>query len=468
MSSAARSSRHATVEESLPDVSRRRWIFLAVGIGTFMSALDGSVVNTILPLLRAKLNASVAGIEWVTTTYLLVVSALLLGVGRAGDLRGHKRIYLAGFVLFVIGSALCGLAPSAGWLIALRGLQGVGATMLFANAPAILTRSFPGSKRGRVLGALGTMTYLGLTAGPSLGGWLAQAFGWRAVFYINVPVGAIALSLGFWAIENDEPEGRTERFDYLGAALFAAGLVALLVALNQGHAWGWTSLVTIGLLVVAALLLAAFVVVERRRASPMLDLSLFESRVFASTTVSALLNYVCVYAVLFVVPFLLIQGRGLDTQQAGLVLTAQPLVMAVAAPASGALSDRIGSRILATLGMLVLTGGLVLLAFLAPHGPIASIAAALGVVGLGVGMFVAPNNSALMGAAPRTRQGIASGVLATARNVGMVLGVGLAGAVFTTVLGRVTGAGALPSAVEWSLFVAAGVAAAGTLAAVVR
>src|SRR5512146_2392316 len=161
---------HAAAEAAqLPASSRRKWIFLAVGIGTFMSALDGSVVNTVLPLLRTKLGATVAGIEWVTTTYLLVVSALLLGVGRAGDLKGHKRIYVGGFLLFVLGSALCGMAPSATWLVVLRGVQGVGATMLFANAPAILTRSFPAAQRGRVLGALGTMTYLGLTAGPSLG-----------------------------------------------------------------------------------------------------------------------------------------------------------------------------------------------------------------------------------------------------------------------------------------------------------
>jgi EmrB/QacA subfamily drug resistance transporter len=306
-------------------------------------------------------------------------------------------------------------------------------------------------------------TYLGLTAGPSLGGWLASELGWRWVFYINVPVGAVAIALVLRAVTDDRPEASGERFDLPGAALFTAGLVALLAALNQGHAWGWGSVRTVSLLAAAALLLAAFVAVERRRPDPMLDLSLFRSRTFTMATVSALLNYICVYSVLFTLPFLLIQGRGLDPRQAGLVLTAQPIVMALVAPLSGTLSDRIGSRILATLGMAFLATGLVLLALQAKGASLTAIAASLGVVGLGVGIFVSPNNSALMGAAPRHRQGIASGVLATARNVGMVLGVGLAGAVFTTVLARAGGsASGLFQGVRASLFVAAAVAVLGT------
>lgn len=203
----------------------------------------------------------------------------------------------------------------------------------------------------------------------------------------------------------------------------------------------------------------------------MLDLSLFRNRVFSAASVSALLNYVCVYSILFIVPFLLIQGRGLDTQQAGIVLTAQPLVMAIVAPISGALSDRIGSRLLSTVGMILLAAGLLLLALLAPHASLRAIAGALALIGLGTGIFVSPNNSALMGAAPRHRQGIASGVLATARNVGMVLGVGMSGAVFTTI--RTSPAygsagAALVAGVRTSLLVAAAVALVGAGAAATR
>ena len=446
----------------------RRWsVLTAIGVGTFMSALDGSVVNTVLPVLGRDLHASVAAIEWVATIYLLVVSALLLGVGRAGDLRGHKRMYIAGFVLFVIGSALCGAAPSSHVLVAMRALQGIGAAMLFANSPAILTKTFPAAQRGRALGAQATFTYLGLTAGPSLGGWLADAFGWRSVFYINVPVGVIGIILGLRVIEDDRPERKTERFDYQGAMLFTAGLVSLLIALDQGHAWGWQSPLTLSLIAIAVAMLIAVLVVERRRSDAMLDLSLFRSRVFSAATASALLNYICVYAVLFVLPFLLIQGRGLDTRHAGLVLTAQPIIMAIVAPISGALSDRIGSRFLATMGMVVLAAGLFIIARLSAAGSLIEIAAGLAVIGLGIGLFSSPNNSALMGAAPRHRQGIAAGVLATARNVGMVLGVGLAGAVFTTILAR-GGPNALVRGVQASLYVAVVLAALGAITAFVR
>jgi EmrB/QacA subfamily drug resistance transporter len=445
------------------------WVLVTVGLGTFMSALDGSVVNTLLPVLGRALGTSVAGIEWVTTVYLLVISGLLLSVGRAGDLFGHKRFYLAGFAVFVAGSAFCGLARSATLLIGLRAFQALGASMLMATGPAILTRSFPMTMRGRALGALGTFTYLGLTVGPSFGGWLAGAYGWPSVFYINVPVGVAAILLAMRSVADDRVEVRHERFDFVGAGLFTTGLVALLIALNQGHAWGWTSAPTLALIALSAALLVAFVRVELRREHPMLDLSLFRGRVFSAAAASALLNYACVYSVLFVLPFLLIQGRGLTASHAGIVLTAQPIVMAVVAPVSGTMSDRLGSRGLATAGMFVLGVGMVLLALLVTHGSLGAIAGALAVVGLGVGTFVSPNNSALMGAAPMHRQGIASGVLATARNVGMVLGVGYAGAVFTTVLARAgRQASGLPAAVRASLFAAAALAAIGTILSALR
>lgn len=454
--------------DELPPPRARRWVLVTLGVGTFMSALDGSVVNTLLPILSRELGTSIAGIEWVTTVYLLVISGLLLSVGRAGDLFGHRRLYLTGFVLFVLGSALCGVSRTAHVLVVLRVVQAVGAAMLMATAPAILTRTFPSTQRGRALGALGTFTYLGLTAGPSLGGWIATAYGWRWVFYVNVPVGAVAIALALRSIPDDRVRDRAERFDLAGAALFTAGLVALLVALNQGHAWGWGSGRVIALLLAAAALLAGFLREEQRRAHPMLDLSLFRNRVFSGSVVSALLNYACVYAVLFVLPFLLIQARGLSAQQAGLVLTAQPVIMAIVAPISGAFSDRIGSRAPATIGMLLLTAGLVALAMLAAQGSLVAIALALALVGLGVGIFVSPNNSALMGAAPRHRQGIASGVLATARNVGMVLGVGFAGAVFTTIVGVQAAAATIPAGARASLLAAAGVALAGAITSALR
>lgn len=266
--------------------SASKWyVLLAVGIGTFMSALDGSVVNTILPVIRTSFQSQVATIEWVVVIYLLVVSGLLLTFGRLGDLRGHRSVYLLGYVIFTIGSALCGLAPTAGALVGFRGAQALGAAMLFSNSPAILTKSFPAEQRGQALGLQATMTYLGLTVGPSLGGWLAQAFSWRAVFYINVPVGILGLLLSWRFVPQDTHEVREERFDALGAFLFMAGLVALLLGLDQGQEWGWTSPRILGLMAGSIVLLALFVRQELHSPWPMLDLTLFRQPVFTASVI---------------------------------------------------------------------------------------------------------------------------------------------------------------------------------------
>lgn len=448
--------------------SRKWWVLLAVGIGTFMSALDSSVVNTILPVIRDYFGSNVALVEWTVVIYLLVVSSLLLSFGRFGDLRGHKASYLAGFVIFVVASAACGAAPSVGFLVAARAVEALGAAMLFANSPAILTKSFPPSQRGQALGLQATMTYLGLTVGPALGGWLTQFWSWRAVFYINVPVGLAGFLLSAFFIQAETPEvSAVERFDGLGALLFAVGLAALMLGLNQGSEWGWLSPSIVGCLVVAAIVLAAFLWVEQHTPSPMLDLSLFGIRLFSASTGGALFNYVCLYSVIFLMPFYLIQGRGLGPAQAGLFLTAQPVIMAIAAPISGALSDRIGSRLLSTCGMAIMMVGLFLLSRLGPISPDGQIMTGLAVTGLGTGIFISPNTSALLGSAPRQRQGIASGILATARNVGMVLGVGLAGAIFTSITAQ-GGDPALFTAVSTGLLVASGLAAAGVVVSSLR
>jgi EmrB/QacA subfamily drug resistance transporter len=450
--------------------TNHKWlVLLAVGIGTFMSALDGSVVNTILPLLRRSLNSDVARVEWVITVYLLTLSGLLLSFGRLGDLRGHKNIYLSGFGIFIFSSALCGLANTVSLLVLFRILQAIGAAMLAANSPAILTKNFPARQRGQALGLQATMTYLGLTVGPSLGGWLANQLGWQSVFYINIPVGALALYLSLRFIPYDVPEKVTERFDLPGALVFILGLVTLLLALNQGHALGWTSPIILGLLVSAGFLLLTFGFIETHSPAPMLDLNLFRSAIFTLSVASAVLNYICLYTVTFILPHYLIDGRGLNSAQAGLLLTAQPIVMAIAAPLSGTFSDRVGVRLPGTLGMGILAGGLLLLSRLGATSPWIQFILSLAIVGLGTGVFISPNNSAVMGSAPRQRQGIASGVLATARSFGMVLGIGISAAIYTTVLAQGTPESpTLFRAVQTSFLVVTCFAALGFVTSVVR
>ncbi|OGO61889.1 MAG: hypothetical protein A2032_05545 [Chloroflexi bacterium RBG_19FT_COMBO_49_13] len=450
-------------------VHRQKWLVLvAIGASTFMSALDTSVVNTVLPVINQSFDSQVATIEWVVTIYLLIVSGLLLSFGRLGDLRGHKPVFLLGFGIFIMSSALCGMAPSATALIAFRGLQALGAAMLAANSPAILTKNFPASQRGQALGLQATMTYLGLTVAPSVGGWLTDLLTWRAIFYINVPVGLLAFLLSWRFIPLDSPSEHCERFDLAGALLFMSGLVLLLLGLNQGHAWGWTSPTILGILIFALVFLVAFIILESRQTSPMLDLSLFKQRVFSASALSAVLNYVTLFSILFLVPFYLLQGRGLTPSQAGLLLTAQPLIMAIVAPISGTLSDRIGTHLPGVVGMALLALGTYLLSKLGAQSPLENVAIALGIVGLGTGIFISPNNSALMGSAPRHRQGIAAGILATARSTGMVLGIGLAGAIFTTVLSQSQSDTALFTAMHTSFLFASGIAVAGVVTASLR
>lgn len=449
-----------------------KWgIVLAVGVGSFMSAMGESILATILPVIQESFGSDVATVEWVVTVYLLVVSGLLLTCGRLGDLYGYKRIYTAGLAVFVLGSALCALAPTAPALVALRVVQALGAAALFANAPAILTRHFPACQRGQALGLQVTLTYLGLTLGPSLGGWLAHQAGWQSVFYLNLPLGLLAGWLSLRALPRDPPAAPKQGFDVLGALTLVGGLVGLLLALNRGGAWGWSSPGVLLLLGAGALLLGAFVAVERRVAAPMLRLHLFARPAFSAAVTSAVLNYMCIFAVIFLLPFYLIQGRGLSAAQAGLLLTAQPLLMALVAPWSGTLSDRIGARLPATLGMAVLATGLFVLARLGPTSPLGQVGVGLAVVGLGTGLFTSPNTSSLMGAAPAPVRGMAAALLATARHIGMGLGIALAGAIYTTVIAQEQGVdptAAMANAMDASFGVAVGLALLGVLASALR
>ncbi|MGA2961084.1 MAG: MFS transporter [Candidatus Korobacteraceae bacterium] len=419
-------------------IDNKWWVLLAVGVGSMLGGIDLSVVNIALPVIRREFACNVATIEWAVTIYLLIVCGSLLSFGRLGDLRGQKRLYIVGFVVFVLGSAACGAAWNATALIVARGFQALGASMLFASAPALITGNFPGSQRGQALGLQLIMVYLGQMTGPVLGGWMTDHFSWRSVFFINLPVGVLALWLSARFIPRDEPKEQTETFDFAGGGLFMASFTVLLLGLNQGYDRGWTSPSIQGLLAGAVLLLIVFVLREHRTPHPLLDLSLFHEPQFAMSVASAVLNYVSFYTITFLMPFYLIQGRGLTPSHAGLLITIQPAVMSVSAPISGTLSDRLGTRWLAMAGMAIMGIGLFLLSRLQPDSPLAFVGFGVGVCGLGQGIFITPNNSAMMGSAPPHRQGIAGGVLGTARYVGMILGVGIAGAIFTTFLARHT------------------------------
>jgi predicted MFS family arabinose efflux permease len=342
--------------------------------------------------------------------------------------------------------------------------------MFIANSSPISLAVFPPSQRGRVLGIQATTVYLGLATGAPLGGFLADAFGWQSVFLIPIPFAVIALLVSWQVLRVEAPPSKREQFDLLGAVAYMLGLVIVLLALNRGRSWGWTSEWTIGCLALGVGLLEAFVLHERRAPSPMLNLSLFGQRAFTAPVISSMLNYAAAAGTTFVLPFALIQGRGLPPGQVGLVLTSQPIVMAIMASVSGALSDKIGSRIPATLGMSILSVGLFMLSWIDLSTPLWAISAGLAVVGLGIGLFTSPNNSAVLGAVGPERRGVASGILSTARTLGNVLGIAMAGAVFATALSSlgVQDAGNVVQATGYGLLFTSGLALVGAITSATR
>jgi EmrB/QacA subfamily drug resistance transporter len=411
--------------------AQRRTILAAVAIGTFMSALDSSVVNIAMPKMSSYFNEPLSSIEWVVMAYLLIISSLLLTYGRLGDMYGHKRIYITGFIIFTAGSALCGASASVVLLIASRVIQAVGAGMLMSMGPAIVTDITPPAERGRALGVTAVSVSVALAAGPVLGGILTTNFGWQSIFYINLPVG-IAGSIWAWRVIPKKGKQENQIFDIRGAAIIFIALVCILMPLSYTEKLGWESPYIIVSLAAGIMLMVLFVFFEKHTEYPMVDISLFNDRLFSMSNLSALLNYMANFSVVLLMPFYLQQLRGLDPSQAGLLIILLPLTTMLVAPISGALSDRVDSRYISSAGMAIAAFGIWQLSRLKVDSSSISIILALVTFGLGSGMFQTPNNSAIMGSVPGNRRGIASGMLATMRNIGMVLGVAVSGAIFTS------------------------------------
>lgn len=452
-------------------MERKWWVLAVVGIGTFMSALDGSVVNTALPIIGRETHSPLPTLEWVILVYLLTIISTLLMFGRLSDIYGRKRFYLAGMSVFVIGSALCGLAPGVGVLILFRGIQALGSAMALALGPAILTQTFPSCERGRALGMQATLTYLGLATGPALGGLLTHHLGWRSVFYINVPIGMIVLPIAIKALKQERSES-SQSFDVIGTILMAVGLSSLMFAFTKGPHIGWNSPPVFLTLALGIVTLTSFIVVERTTRNPLLDLTLFRNWTFAASTFAAFLNYVCSAAVSFIMPFYLIYACGYRVDFAGLLLIATPAVMSVTAMPSGWLSDRFGPRLPATIGMAITVSALLLLRTLQAGTHPLVVSLHLAMIGLGIGLFTSPNNSAIMGSAPISSRGIAGAILATARNLGFVIGVACAGMIYTSRLNVLRTTLSEPAAITQSMHdatsVIAMVASIGILASALR
>jgi EmrB/QacA subfamily drug resistance transporter len=410
----------------------RKWLILtSVSLGSLMATLDGSIVNIALPAIQTDFRIDLTTVEWVVVAYLLVVGSLLLPFGRLGEVLTFKRVYLAGFAIFTLASVCCGAAPNAAGLVAFRAVQGIGAAMLMAMGPAIVAHTFHDRERGRALGLNGLSVAIGLSLGPALGGILTQVATWRAIFLINAPIGLLAI---LWAarVLPAETRGKDESFDIKGAALSGVALFALLLALSDGQEWGWTSPAIIGLFIAFIVLGGAFLVAERSSIQPMIDLALFRIRPFSAGLASVVVAFAGLFTATFLLPFLLEQGRGFSPIEAGLLLTPVPITMALVAPLSGAASDRFGPRILASAGMAIMALGLLSLTQLPVDFALPDLVWRLVLLGVGQGMFMSPNSSAVLGSVPRPRIGTASGTLAQMRVNGQALGIALSGAIVAT------------------------------------
>ena len=423
------------------DDAPSKWaIFGLVSVGTFMTTLDASIVNIALPSIAHAFGTPVSGpIEWVVIGYLVVIAATLLSFGRLADIVGRERIWIAGLAIFTAGSALSGLAPTLVLLVGARGLQGLGAALIFAPALALIVDAFPRTQRGQALGVNALIVSLGVTAGPTLGGLITESLGWRWIFFVNVPLGLLGLLVAR-RVFTLAGTGRVRRFDLPGAVAFGLGLASLSLGLSFGSEWGWTSPVLVLTLAVALVALGSAIFVERRRREPLVDLGQLLSRRLSLPLASFLCSILALFAVSFLLPFYLEELRGLTPLAAGLLLTPYSLGLAFAAPISGRLADRGHARWLGPLGLGLAAASLVLLARIGVTTPLVEIALWLALSGIGQGLFLSPNTTAVMSAVPADESGTASGLIATTRVVGQALSVAIAGAIFVGLGGAAAGA----------------------------
>jgi EmrB/QacA subfamily drug resistance transporter len=431
----------------------------AVCIGAFMGQLDASIVTVALPTLQRAFGASVGSVTWVGLSYLLVLVATVAAVGRFADMVGRKLLYVYGFLIFVAGSALCGAAQSLGALDGSRAVQAIGAAMLQANSVAIITLAVPRRSLGKAIGVQGASQALGLALGPSVGGLLLAAGGWRLIFLVNVPFGLIGTAAGLVFIPRSRQLEERVRFDWTGLSLFIPSVGCLLAAIASPGRGGWVERLALG--GVAAVLAVAFLVRERRTDAPMVDLDLFKRRPFSVGMGAALLSYMVMFGVLLLVPFYLERALGARPGLAGAELMVMPLALGIAATIAGRVADRVGSTPLTVAGMATTAVGLVVMALTRPSTP--AFLLLLAVVGLGLGVFMAPNNASVMSSAPPRQAGAASGLLNMTRGMGTAMGLALTALVFAGAGGE---SGSSAAATAFTV-AAVTLAVAATLSAVV-
>ena len=412
--------------------TNKRSTLLVTTLGSFLTPFMGSSINIALPSIGKEFAMNAVLLSWVTTSYLLTVAMFLVPLGRIADIHGRKKIFFYGFVIYTLSSFLCTMATSPFFLIASRMLQGIGASMTFSTGVAILISVFPPGDRGKVLGINVAAVYLGLSCGPFLGGLLTHYFGWRTIFLINVPFGLLIIFFTFWKLKGEWTEARGEKFDFIGSILYSFTLVTVMYGFSLlPGIWGAFFI----LLGVGGFW--AFMKWESKSESPVFDIDLFRNnKIFAFSNLAALINYSAIFAIGFLLSLYLQLIKGLNPQEAGIILICQPIVQAVFSPFAGRLSDRIEPRIVASTGMALTTVGLALFIFLDEKTTLSFIVVNLILIGFGFGLFSSPNTNAVMSSIEKKFYGVASGILGTMRATGNMFSMGIVMLIFSLYIGR--------------------------------
>ena len=465
--------------------SYKWWVFAAIAIGTFVSVIDAGSVLVALPEIEEHFHSDLPTVQWIVVGNALAISALILPMGRLGDIAGRKWVYIGGLAIFVVCSALAGMAGNLPWLIAAKALQGMGSAMIQGNGMATVISAFSGTERGKALGTHMSVVGSGAIAGPAVGGLLVAGFGWQSVFFVNVPFGVLTIVISWLVLrparESAEAGERTAgKFDWPGASLSAAALLVLLLVVGNGHRLGWDSPAVLLGAAVTAVLAAVFVWWELRTPSPMLELRLFKRKLVAIGAAAAWMSFMGMSSARFMMPFYLQRVLEISPRDVGLLLIPPALCMVMLGPVSGRLSDRFGWRVLTVSGMALSTIASIVIAIsLSETTPVAFIVLMLMLQSCGMALFNSPNQSSLLSAVERTRYGVVASLTQLIRNSANVISVAVATTVVVVTMGTYgvepsldavspAVAGAFVAGLKWAFLLMAGMAFTGVVLAVIR
>jgi EmrB/QacA subfamily drug resistance transporter len=450
--------------------NRKWWTLGAVAFGLFMIMLDNTIVNVALPSIQSDLGIGISELEWVFNGYALTFGVLMLTGGKLADMLGRRRIFIVGLVIFTVASLFCGLATSAGWLIGARVVQGAGSALMNPATLSIITATFPPRQRGMAIGIWAGVSAMALAIGPLAGGLITQHIGWSWIFFINVPIGILAIVVTRLVVDESRDTSENQRLDLPGLLTSGIGLFALTFALIEANSYGWTDPVILALFATAVVAIAAFILLEMRQKTPMLDLNLFRNTTFAGANTVMLLVGLAMFGVFFYNSLFIQNVLGFSAVQTGASFLPMTVLIILVAPIAGKYSDRVGSRWLVAGGMVLLSISLLSFSRLEATSNFWDILPGLLVGGFGMAIVMTPITAAAMGSVPVDKAGVGSAVLNSGRQVGGSLGIAVMGAI---VAASVTGVPGTPEALEGfvtgyqhALQVAAAIALAGAVLSV--